>query len=107
MPRSHPIARLTIDRPQGRDQNSIAKWLEYRAEELVSEPNCYSLTGFRARRFNEYDTKAEAVFRLRAAGCLSLETRKRIAKWLRSRAAWVRKHGQFHDRRWFTQEFSL
>lgn len=112
MPRQVPIARLTVDRPQftNKRREDVATWLECRAEEIESEPNLYSLSGFRARIFSPYNTNGRcpwAELRINAAGCLSLATRKRIAKWLRSRAKWVLRHGAGHDRRWFTQEFSL
>lgn len=114
MPRSHPIARITVDRPhlwEGARAERCAEWLEARAYDIEAEPNVFSLTGFTARRIaglSGVDTVAK--LRIGAAGCLSLETRKRIAKWLRSRAKYLRKHwavAQTSRRGWFVQEFSL
>lgn len=109
MPRSHPIARLTVDRSRfsrwhwGRP---VADWLNYRAEEIESEPNCFSLRDFRARMVGGRGNTC-ATLRIGAAGCLSLETRKRIAKWLRSRARHLRNPNAVFEGRWFTQEFGL
>lgn len=116
MPRA-TIARLTIDRPslfQGERALRSAEWMEAKAEEIESEPNCYSLTGWTARRLvNNYirgDVVTANKLVINAAGCLSPETRKRIAKWLRSRAKYLRKHWAVASttrRGWFVQEFSL
>ena len=114
MPRSHPIARITVDRPYlfgGERAKRSAEWLEAKAEEIESEPNLYDFNGHTWRRLAGM-TGNETVAKLRvgAAGSLSLHTRKRIAKWLRSRAAYLRKHwavAHTSRRGWFVQEFSL
>jgi hypothetical protein len=113
MPR-HVIARITVDRPwlyQGERAERSAEWLEAKAEEIESEPNCYSLSGWTARRIaGVWGDETVTKLRIGAAGCLSLETRKRIATWLRSRAKYLRKHwavAQTSRRGWFVQEFSL
>ena len=109
MPRSVPIARLVVDAPQNsaNRRNSINEWLLTHAAELAEYPAETFTTGrYRARNFLG-GGNAVATLRITALGCLSDKTRQRIAKWLVSRAVWVRKHGAGHNRRWFTQEFSL
>lgn len=107
MPRQVPIARITIDRPQGRNQTMLAMWLRTHANVLQQKGDQYALEGFRGRYFDTPVGPAIATLKVNAAGALSGVTRARIAKWMRSRATWLEKHGQFHDRRWFTQVFSL
>lgn len=116
MPRSVTIARITIDRPhlyRGYRAQRSADWLEAKAEEIESEPNLFDFCGWTSRRFvNDDHGKQVTANKLHvgAAGCLSPETRKRLAKWLRSRAAYLRTHwavAQTSRRGWFTQEFSL
>lgn len=107
--RTCTIARLTVDRPHHSKmrRDGVSDWLRYRAEEIESEPNCYSLQGFRARILHPMMNRSWATLHIGAAGCLSLETRKRIAKWLRSRAKHIASPNAVFDGRWFTQEFSL
>ncbi len=115
MPRTHyPVARLTVDRPSiGGRAEAVAAWLGYRAEEIESEPNCYTTGTFTARRL-AYDAigreHTTGKLKIRCAGCLSAETRQRIAKWLRSRADYLLKHSAVamtSRRGWFVQEFRL
>jgi hypothetical protein len=117
MPRSVAIARITVDRPRlygGARAERSAEWLELRADELESSSTNYALGTFRARRivaraFGRGDVTATKLT-IGAAGSLSPKTRKRIAKWLRSRAAYLRKHwavARTSRRGWFTQEFTL
>lgn len=115
MSRGCTIARVTVDRPhlfQGERAMVSADWMEAKAEELESEPNLLDFNRWTARRLvlgNGRDVTANKLV-VHAAGHLSLPTRKRIAKWLRSRAAYLRKHwavAQTSRRGWFTQEFKL
>lgn len=110
------IARITVDRPhlwQGERAERSAEWLDAKAEEVESEPNCFDLNKWTARRLVSDMRGGEVTASklvIRSAGCLSPETRKRVAKWLRSRAAYLRKHwavAQTSRRGWFVQEFSL
>lgn len=113
MPRSHTIARLVVDRPQFSNtrREAIADWLECRAEEIESEPNCYTTGTFRARIMNPYlppeRPRAWAGLKVDVLGHLSLPTRKRIAKWLRSRAKHLRSERAVFEGRWFRQDFAL
>lgn len=112
--RGFPVARLTVDRPSiGGRAKAVAEWLGYRAEELESEPNCYTTGTFTARRL-AYDARGcentLAKLKVHCAGHLSAPTRKRIAKWMRSRAAYLLKHNAIvttSRRGWFVQEFML
>jgi hypothetical protein len=108
MPRTCTIAKLNVRNPQklGRiGVLNVAAWLYRRADDL-SCPDL-SETGWTARHI---DGQTQAKLHVGAAGSLSPETRKRIAKWLRSRADYLRKHANvamLGPGGWFTQEFGL
>lgn len=118
MSRSCPIARLTVDRPQNKwDVGcTIPEWLRAIASQVedwnihhqTDGPRCLDL---RRRYYAKYArnqrTKYLVNLRVHAAGALSLTTRKRIAKWLRSRAAHIESENAVFEGRWFTQVFSL
>ena len=90
--RTCTIARLNIRNPRRLyDPRTIAWWIEGRAADL--ETNSLDYNGWQARYFgNDVRCSTEAKLVVGAAGSLSLPTRRRIAKWLRSRAAYLRKH---------------
>jgi hypothetical protein len=111
MPRSsHVIARLVVDRPQ-KAWNvgvSVPQWLRTIANGVELHPDHYGIGAVRWGYFGPGNIdRRVAKLRIGAVGALSDKSRARIAKWLRSRATWIEKHGAHHDRRWFTQEFSL
>jgi hypothetical protein len=108
--RTCTIAKLNIRNPQKLGWTGtldVARWLERRAEDLLRED--LSEAGFVGRYIDGVpETKAKLV--VGAAGSLSPETRRRIAKWLRSRADYLRKHANvamLGPGGWFTQEFGL
>lgn len=106
------LATLTVDRPAyGHNIDLTTSWLRARAEEIESEPNCFTTGVYTSRRMSAADTdRTMAKLRVRSLGHLSLPTRRRIAKWLRSRAQYLSKHAhvaQTSRRGWFRQDFAL
>lgn len=110
------IARLTVDRPSywaGERARLTADWLERQANTIEGDHNLNDTGPFTARRIVANYLGAEvtaAKLRVELPGALSAETRRRIAKWLRSRAAYLRKHhfiAMTSRRGWYVQEFQL
>jgi hypothetical protein len=114
MPRPFKVAHIAIDRPQNmtrRGRRDIASWLIRRANSLDGEGSNYTTGTFLGRYyFNDAvdgETKTAASVRVHAAGALSVETRKRIARWMLSRARHLTSGRGVFGGRWFTQEFHL
>lgn len=112
MPReySNTVARLVVDRPQfsAVRREQVATWLHERAMDIESPDFNVTYGTFRARIMNPYaSNRAWAGLRIGAAGSLSMQTRARIAKWMRSRANHLMNANAVLDGRWFVQEFKL
>lgn len=111
--RTCPIARVSIRAPQyqGLDIVYTANWLRNRADDV--ERADLSDNGFTAIRRTFGEIGRPGMFRtiaklhVGAAGSLSPQTRKRIAKWLRSRADHLTNGRGIFKGAWFTQVFSL
>lgn len=114
MPRC-TIARLTVDRPYRMGvAAAIADWLKCQAEGIESEPNNHTPGTYTSRRRlltpRGDGFEVGAQLKVRCAGHLSPETRKRVAKWLRSRADYLLKHNAVamtSRRGWYRQDFTL
>lgn len=104
------IATLTVDRPHAQFIWLTASWLRDRARDLEVEPTNLTEGTFTARRMSVHGDRTMAKLRVHCAGHLSIGTRKRIAKWLRSRADYLTKHRHVavtSRRGWFRQDFAL
>ncbi len=107
--RTFPLARLIVDAPQtsAMRRNSVARWLKHLATEFDRyEGEVWTTGPFRARSYlgNEI---AVSTLRITAPGCLSDDTRARLAKWMRSRAKHLTGGRGVFEGRWFVQEFRL
>jgi hypothetical protein len=113
MPRQCPIAHLSVRNP-GRfpfSTSITAGWLAQQAQ-LIESSDLTDSGRYVARRLlgDVSEGVTRAKLRVVAPGALSKATRKRVAKWLRSRADYLARHGDVAavgPGGWFTQVFSL
>lgn len=111
--RSVELAKLSVFRPEENYAEGLPlpEWLENMAKRIETNRSSWNpcRDGFKAVYWG-LETRRVAFVRVPACKALSDATRKRIGKWLRSRADYLRKHHAValrHRGGWFTQSFRV